>query len=207
MDAMSSLTNSTQPEKTLRILSLDSALITTGYSVVEVSTGNFHYKIKGMGLIETEPGADEDTRLRLILSQMFKLVHEFSSNCILLEYPSETIYGFNRISKPAIVGRASSIAKLKAVGGAIIGACYVAGIYCRPIQPVQWQLGGPRNAKMDSKRWSVGEANKILQSVKHPRKLSLSKNKSDGDIADSLNIALFTVKQYYYKKWEIPNVS
>lgn len=181
---------------------MDVALEHTGYALYNVSTGNMSFALLTMGILQTDASADEDTRVRSLLSEINKIQSASSPNCYMLEQPGQSIYGAAKMSPGLVAARAKSVAQVKGACHAVVGYCFALGIYCRVVQPIQWQGHGPRKAQLTSKQWSVREANKVLQYLKLGRKL---KNSED-HVADAINIGIHAIKNFNDKKWIAPNL-
>lgn len=190
----------------LRLLCIDTAIKITGYAVYYVCLDDFSFKLVESGIVDTTDtdfGNDTDSRVRSLMTQVSTIACRHSINCYIIEEPPETIYGWSRMTKVAIVGRASKMFKVVGAVYALVGMCFAMGVYCRVINPVVWQRGAAKAAGMDSKSWSLAEAKKVLAYLKINKKL---KKKDDENIADAINIGVFSIKKFAAKEWELPSL-
>lgn len=191
----------------LRILLLDVSITMTGYAFFKVSTGNsFAFQLVDFGVIDstvTAVGVDTDSRTRLLLGEVATLVDRHKINCLIVEEPPETTYGWKTMTKVAIVGRSAKLSKVVAAVYGIVGYAFITHLNCRLIAPVQWQAGRARASKMKSKPWSIKAANAVLKYLRNQRKL-----KADEDhTADAINIGIHAITKFSNKEWELPSLT
>lgn len=181
-----------------RILILDIALANTGWCMMEFSSVNKRFRIRGCDTIVTEAGGDRSTRVRFILHTITQLILNNSINCVIIEEPPQTVFG--KGSANMIKGRATSVFSVVAACYAVIGFCYARGIFCREIQPSQWQA---IPAGSNSKTWALKEARKIFEYVKYNRKLK----QEDHHVADAVCIGVKVISNFTSKKWMMPTLT
>lgn len=190
----------------LKILCIDTASRVTGYAVFYVSAESFSFKLPDFGIVDTSStdfGTDTDSRVRSLLSQIGTIACRHGVNCYVIEEPPETIYGWKASPKVGIVGRAAKMFKVVSAAYGLVGMCFSIGAYCRVVKPIHWQKGQAKNLGKSSKSWSVSEANAVLKHLKINRKL---KTQDDENIADAINIGIFSIKKFASKEWELPSL-
>lgn len=187
----------------LRLLCLDTSLTSTGYAVFVIDVSTFSFKLVEYNVVdssETDFGDATDSRSRHLIAKVSLLMSRHKINAVVTEEPSATIYGWKNMKKLHIVARANSVRKVVAAVYAIIGYCFTNGTYIKVIEPSQWQQNRPKESKLNSKKWSVQEANRVLDYLKAKRKLKLSEDHT----ADAINIGIQAIQKYRNKEWVVP---
>lgn len=197
----------TKEPSTLKFMSVDVSLTCTGFSAFDfnydLSSRNFSFLLRSIGVIQTDAGDDLDSRIRYLLSEVKSICDRLDISSLFIEEPPQAIYKPKGFQKKHFGGRASAIFPLFAACYSIVGYGFAEGKFCRVIKPQTWQASEkPKDCHMESKEWSLMQANMLLKYLQFPyREL---KTKKDANIADSLNMGIFCIKKMQSDKWHIP---